>query len=390
MRAAITAPIFTLEAEKELPAEWDEGLLTDAKAALSNLDGAAFILYQTIWKGRNNMKKKLSALLLAGLMTLSLAACGSAPAANPSSNPEGSSTEPADGKTYTVGICQYVQHEALDAATQGFKDALVEALGEGVVEFKESNASGENANCAPIINDFVSSNVNLILANATAPLTAAASATAEIPILGTSVTDYATALEMDEWTGTTGRNISGTTDLAPLDGQADMIKELFPDAKNVGLLYCSAEANSQYQVDEMTKYLTDLGYTCTPFSFTDTNDVASVTQAACDASDVIYIPTDNTAASNTEAIANVVLPAKKPVVTGEQGICKGCGVATLSIDYYELGQITGQMAARILTGEADISATPVESAPNVTKMYNAANCDALGITIPSGYTATEG
>ena len=146
-------------------------------------------------------------------------------------------------------------------------------------------------------------------------------------------------------------------------------------------------ACSQYQVDEMTKYLTDMGLTATPFAFTDTNDVASVAQAACDASDVIYIPTDNTAASNTEAIANVVLPAKVPVVAGEEGICAGCGAATLSISYYDIGYATGKMAARILTGEADVSTMPIEYAPQVTKKYNAANCEALGITIPEGYEA---
>ena len=181
-----------------------------------------------------------------------------------------------------------------------------------------------------------------------------------------------------------GGNVSGTSDLAPLDQQAAMIQELFPDAKTVGLLYCSAEANSQYQVDEMTKYLTELGLTATPYAFTDTNDVASVALAAC-ASDVIYIPTDNTAASNTEAIANVVLAEKVPVVAGESGICSGCGVATLSISYYDIGYATGEMAAKILTGEANISEMPIQYAPEVTKMYNAANCEALGVTVPEGY-----
>ena len=283
----------------------------------------------------------------------------------------------------TVGICQLVQHEALDAATQGFKDALTEKMPD--VKFDEQNAAGDAANCVTITSKFAADGVDLILANATAPLQAAVSATGDIPILGTSITDYATALGMKDWNGTTGINVSGTSDLAPLDGQAAIIKELFPDAKNVGLVYCSAEANSQYQVDEMTKYLTELGLTATAFAFTDTNDVASVAQAACDASDVLYIPTDNTAASNTEAIANVVLPAKVPVIAGEAGICEGCGIATLSISYYDLGVATGKMAAKILTGETDISQMPVEYAPQVTKMYNAANCEALGVTIPDGY-----
>ena len=311
--------------------------------------------------------KKILAVLLAVLLLASMTACAGS----------------GSGK-YTVGICQLVQHDALDAATKGFKDALTEALGDKVV-FDEQNASGEPANCTTIVNGFVSSKVDLSMANATPALQAAAAATDSIPILGTSVTDYASALEIDGWTGTVGGNISGTSDLAPLSEQAAMILELCPDAKTVGIVYCSSEANSQYQVDVITGYLTEMGLTVTPYAFTDTNDVASVTQTACDNSDVLYIPTDNTAASNTEAIANVVLPSKVPVFAGESGICVGCGVATLSISYYDLGYATGKMAAKVLTGEASISEMPVEFAPQVTKMYNPDNCAALGITIPDGY-----
>ena len=315
--------------------------------------------------------KKIVAMTLAVLMLVSLAACGGS----------------GSGK-YTVGICQLVQHPALDAATQGFQDALTKALGEDKVAFDVQNASGEPTNCTTIVNKFVSSKVDLIMANATPALQAAVQATKDIPVLGTSVTDYASALEIEGWTGTVGGNVSGTSDLAPLDGQAAMIKELFPDAKTVGILYCSSEANSQYQVDVITGYLTEMGFTVTPYSFTDTNDVASVAQAAC-ASDVIYIPTDNTAASNTESIANVVLPAKVPVVAGEAGICGGFGVATLSISYYDLGYATGEMAAKVLKGEAKISEMPVQYAPEFTKQYNAANCEALGITVPADYTPME-
>lgn len=344
------------------------------------------------------MKKAVS-LMMAAAMTMGLAACGStastdtaASAADTASSTEAAastadSTAAADGKVYNIGICQLVQHEALDAATQGFKDALVEKLGEGSVKFDEQNASGDSANCATIVNGFVSNGVDLILANATAPLQAAAQATADIPVLGTSITDYATALDISDWTGTVGNNISGTSDLAPLDQQAAMIQELFPDAKSVGLLYCSAEPNSVYQCDVIEGYLTEEGYTVARYAFTDTNDVTSVAQTAADNSDVIYIPTDNTAASNTEAIANVVIPAKVPVVAGEEGICSGCGVATLSISYYDLGYATGEMAAKILADGADVSAMPVEFAPNVTKKYNAANCETLGITPPSDYVA---
>ena len=231
--------------------------------------------------------------------------------------------------------------------------------------------------------------MDLILANATAPLQAAASATADIPVLGTAVTDYASALEIDNWTGTVGGNISGTSDLAPLDQQAAMLRELFPDAKTVGLLYCSAESNSKYQVDMIRGYLEQAGLTCEEYAFTDTNDVASVTQSAADASDVIYIPTDNTAAAYTETIANVLIPAKVPAVVGEEGICRGCGVATLTISYYDLGYKTGEMAADILQNGADVSTMAVESAPSFTKKYNAANAEALGLTIPADYIAIE-
>ena len=331
--------------------------------------------------------KKIISVAMAAAMAAALAGCGGAASSSaPASSAAASAADSTAAKTYTVGICQLVQHEALDAATQGFKDALTAKLGDAV-KFDEQNASGDSVNCATIVNGFVSNNVDLILANATAPLQAAAQATATIPVLGTSVTDYATALDISDWTGTVGNNISGTSDLAPLDQQAAMVQELFPDAKNVGLLYCSAEPNSVYQCDVMEGCLTDMGFTVTRYAFTDTNDVTSVAQTAADASDVIYIPTDNTAASNTEAIANVLLPAKVPAVTGEEGICSGCGVATLSISYYDLGYATGEMAAKILTEGADVSAMPVQYAPNVTKKYNAANCEALGLTIPDDYTA---
>ena len=333
------------------------------------------------------MKKKLLALTLAALMAMSLAACGGQSSTEPAQeSKEPEAAEPA-AQTFTIGICQLVQHPALDAATQGFRDAVVEALGEENVTFVEQNASGDSATCTTICGQFVTDGVDLILANATPALQAASAATGSIPILGTSVTEYGVALGIDGFDGTVGTNVSGTSDLAPLDQQAAMVKELFPDAKTVGLLYCSGEANSQYQVDTVKGYLEDLGYTCTLYSFVDSNDVTSVTKTACDASDVLYIPTDNTAASNTEAINNVAKPAGVPVITGEEGICAGCGVATLSISYYDLGVATGKMAVKVLTGESNISEMPIEYAPQFTKKYNADLADALGVTIPSDYEA---
>jgi putative ABC transport system substrate-binding protein len=313
--------------------------------------------------------KKLLAILVAALLCLGVVAVAE--------------------ETYAVGICQLVQHPALDAATQGFQDALAEKLGDAVT-FDVQNASGDSNTCSTIVNGFVSNDVDLIMANATPALQAAVAATGDIPILGTSVTDYATALDIADWTGATGINVSGTSDLAPLDQQAAMLNELFPDAKVVGLLYCSAEPNSKYQVDVITGYLTDLGYECVEYTFADSNDVASVTQSACDGCDVIYIPTDNTAASCTEAIRNVVEPAMKPVIAGEEGICKSCGVATLSISYYDLGYATGEMAYEVLVNGADVATLDVAFAPNVTKEYNAELCELLGVEIPEDYVAIEG
>ena len=290
--------------------------------------------------------------------------------------------------TYSVGVSQLVQHVALDAATQGFQDALTEKLGDAV-KFDIQNASGDSNTCSTIVNTFISNGVDLIMANATPALQAAVAATGDIPILGTSVTDYATALDIDDWTGATGMNVSGTSDLAPLKDQAEMLKELFPDAKKVGLLYCSAEPNSKYQVDVIKEYLAEMGYECAEFTFADSNDVASVAQNAADNSDVIYIPTDNTAASCTEAIRNVLEPAGIPAIAGEEGLCKGCGVATLSINYYDLGYTTGEMAYEILVNGADVSTMDIRFAPKVVKEYNAEMCEILGVQVPEDYVAIQ-
>jgi len=321
--------------------------------------------------------KRLLALTVAALMLIAmLAGCGNAKA--PAS--EG-------GNVYHVGIIQLVTHDALDAATQGFQDALIAELGAENVVFDLQNAAGDTNTCATIVNSFVSGNVDLIMANATPALQAAAAATADIPILGTSVTEYGVAMGIEDFSGTVGGNVSGTSDLAPLDKQAQMVKEWFPDAKNVGLLYCSAEPNSQYQVDTIKAMLENLGYTCALYAFADTNDMSAVTQNAADNSDVIYVPTDNTVASGTGIIDGICRTAGVPIIAGEEGICSGCGVATLSISYYDLGVATGKMAARILKGEADISTMPVEYAATSTPKYNAAICEDLGLTAPEGYTA---
>ena len=323
-----------------------------------------------------------------------LAACGgsssSSTAASSSTASSSASSAAADSaapaESYTVGICQLVQHEALDAATQGFQDALAEQLGDAV-SFDLQNAQNDSATCATICNGFVSAGVDLIMANGTAALQAAQAATADIPILGTSITEYGVALGIDGFDGTTGFNVSGTSDLAPLDQQAAMLQEWFPDAQTVGLLYCSSEPNSQYQVDTVQKYLEEAGITCTQYSFSDSNDLSAVATTACAESDVLYVPTDNTAANNAELIGNIALDTGTPIIAGEEGICKGCGVATLTISYYDIGYATGEMAYEILVNGADPATMPIEYAPQFTPKYNPTMCEALGLTPPDGYEA---
>ena len=300
--------------------------------------------------------KKITAVLLAALtMSFCFAGCGG------SENSTSAQDSKADsGKVYNIGICQLLQHDALDAATKGFRDTLTEKLGKDNVKFDEQNAQNESANCTTICNQFVSSNVDLILANGTAALQA-------------------------DWKGYTEMNVSGTSDLAPLEEQAAMLNELFPDAKNVGIIYCSAEANSKYQYETIKPYFEKDGYTVKQYTFADSNDVAAVTTSACEECDVLYIPTDNTAASNTGIINNIAEPKKVPIVTGEEGICKGCGVATLSISYYELGQKTGEMAYDILVNGKDVSKMEIQFAPATTKKYMADRCKALGVKIPDDY-----
>lgn len=322
--------------------------------------------------------KLLSLALSAVMMTGVFASCSSA---------DTQTSADAD-KTYKVGICQLVQHDALDAATKGFKEALTEKLGDKVT-FDEQNAAGDSATCTTIVNTFVSNKVDLMLANATPALQAAATATSTIPIIGTSITDYGTALGITDWTGKTGVNVTGTADLAPLDEQANMIKELVPSAKTVGIIYCSAEANSKYQSTVVTEKLKALGIEAKEYTFADSNDVATVVQKAVSECDALYAPTDNTVASNVKLINSVVEPAKKPLIAGESGICQGCGIATLSISYYDIGYKAGEMAYKILVEGANPAEMEIEYAKDLTKQYMADRCKALGITVPSDYTAIE-
>ena len=333
------------------------------------------------------MKKssRFITILLGLCLAFALTACGGGGNSGGGGDDENPQSAPAK-TTFTVGICQLVQHDALDAATEGFTQALKDELGDSVV-IDPQNGSGDSATCATICNGFVSNNVDLIMANATPALQAAVAATDQIPILGTSVTEYGAALGIDNFSGVCGNNVSGTSDLPPLDEQAKMIKDLFPEAKTVGIIYGNSEVNSIYQKDVMTEELTKLGLTVTSYGFTDSNDVSLVAQTACEENDVLFIPTDNKAADNADAIDAVARAAKTPIIAGEEGICAKCGVATLTIDYYQLGYATGKMAVKILLGEADVSQMAIEYDPNPVKKYNKEIAELYGVTIPDDYIA---
>jgi putative ABC transport system substrate-binding protein len=325
---------------------------------------------------RNQIMKNIKRIVALAL-TMALIACACL-----------SLTSCGDDGKYTIGILQLVAHDALDAATEGFKQAVIDELGAENVEFIFQDANNDTNLCSTIATDFVAKNVDLIMANATPALQAAASATLEIPVLGTSVTEYGVALGIKNFEGTVGGNISGTSDLAPLTEQAQMILDLCPTAEKIGILYCSAEPNSKYQVEEITRILVDKGVKAEnikEYAFTDSNDISAVATTASAESDVIYVPTDNTVANNTAIIDSICRADKTPIIAGEAGICGGCGIATLSISYYDLGYATGKMAAKILKGEANISKMPIEYAATSTKKYNAEICAALGIPAPEGY-----
>lgn len=328
------------------------------------------------------MKKRMTAILMTMALTASMTACGGSESGDSDTKAKADSD-----KTYQIGICQMMEHAALDEATKGFQDACKEKFGEDKVEFDLQNAQGEQAMCSTIVNNFVSSDVDLILANATLPLQTAAQATADIPIVGTSITDYATALEIDDWTGVTGVNITGTSDLAPIEEQAEMTLELVPDAKTVGILYCSAEPNSKYQAELYQEAMEEKGVKCEEYTAADSNEIQSVVSSAVENCDAIYVPTDNTIAANTDIVKNVCVPAKVPVIAGEEGICSRCGIATLSISYYDIGYKAGEMAYKILAEGEDITKMEIEGAPKVVKEYNEEICKELGITVPEGYEA---
>lgn len=326
---------------------------------------------------------------MAGILAASMAAVLAMTACGGSSEPaENNDAEGGDAKTYTVGIVQQLEHPALDAATEGFRDKLTELLGDSVT-FDYQNAQGEQTNCTTIATKFVSNNVDLIMANATTALQSAAAATGDIPIVGTSVTDYKTAGVIEE-NDAPGRNVTGVSDLAPVDEQIALLQRVCPDAEKVAIVYCSAEPNSIFQSELAQQYLGDAGLEFAEYTAADSNEVQAVITKAISECDTVYIPTDNTMANNMEIIKNVTVPAKVPVICGEENMCGGGGLATLSISYYELGQKAGEMAYDILVNGAEPASMPIEYvSENITPKYNAETVAALGIEIPEDLVAIE-
>lgn len=326
--------------------------------------------------------KKVTALFACAAMAASLAACGS-------SSSENTSSTAGDGTHYTIGICQLVQHAALDAATEGFKAAVIEGLGEANVTFDEQNAQGDTATCSTIVTGFVSNGYDLIMANATPALQAAVASTTDIPVVGTSVTDYGTALaneDMDPAKGT-GINVTGASDGVDAQLYVDLTLELVPDVKNVSILYCSAEANSVIQSDQfiaaMEKTASDVK--CNVYTFADSNDIQAVVTSAIEGADAVYIPTDNTAADNMTIITNVCQPAKMPVICGEENMCAAGGLATVSISYTEVGRLAGEQAVKILKDGADVSTIAIAYCSDPVKEYNADYASAIDFDIPDGF-----
>lgn len=285
-----------------------------------------------------------------------------------------------DTKEYRIGICQLMDHASLNKATEGFCDALTEKLGDRV-EFDLRLAEEDSAG---VIEDFVLDDMDLIMANATDSLKAAADTTSRIPIVGTSITDYGTALNIWDWEGVSKRNVTGTSDLAPLEQQAEMITELVKDAKIVGILYCSEEVNSVFQAQKMKQALEKDGRKCKEYTVLEKEEVERVAAEAARNCDAVYIPADNTMASSTGILKKIFLDAKVPVIAADEGICEA-GIATLTVDYYDIGYMAGEMAYEILVKGKKPGKMEIQYSSKVTKKYNKENCEVLGIKIPEGY-----
>ena len=316
--------------------------------------------------------KKFLAAAAACLMVAGLAACGNKPSTP--SNP--------DEKVFQIGIVQLAEHPALDEATRGFKEFLTEKLGDKV-QFNVQNAQGEQTNCTTIVNQFVSSKVDLIMANATNAVKAAREATSDIPVVGTSVTDYVFSglVASNE---APGANVTGASDMNPVNVQVQLMKTLCPEVKTAGIVINSGEENSAIQAEEAKTAFEAEGFAVKIYSVADTNEIQTVVTAACNEVDAFYEPTDNLIAANVPTMSNITTAAGKPVICGEGGMCESGFLATYAISYYELGRAAGEQAFNILVNGADPATTPIFffDVSQLTLVVNEQNAAELGITIP--------
>ena len=322
------------------------------------------------------MKKTMGLLAMAMAAVMAMTGCGG--------NQDAADGD-TDKKVYHVGIIQQMEHGSLDAATKGFQDKLTQLLGEENVSFDYQNAQGEQANCTTISTKLVSDGCDLIMANATTALQTAAAATSDIPIVGTSVTDYVTAGVVDS-NEAPGKNVTGVSDLASIEKQIDVLLQ-FCDKENVkvAIVYCSAEPNSKYQVDLATKYLDEQGIPYQTYTAADSNEIQAVVTKAVADCNAMYIPTDNTLANNMEIVKNIAVPARVPTVTGAEAMCEVGGLATLSISYYDLGAKAAEMAYDILVNGKKPAEMPIEYLTDgLVPKYNPDIAEALGVTIPEG------
>lgn len=317
--------------------------------------------------------KKFLAAAAACLMVAGMTACGDNNTPTPS-NP--------DEKVFQIGIVQLAEHPALDEATRGFKEFLTEKLGDKV-QFNVQNAQGEQTNCTTIVNQFVSSKVDLIMANATNAVKAAREATSDIPIVGTSVTDYVFSglVASNE---APGANVTGASDMNPVNVQVQLMKTLCPEVKTVGIVINSGEENSAIQAEEAKTAFEAEGFAVKIYSVADTNEIQTVVTAACNEVDAFYEPTDNLIAANVPTMSNITTAAGKPVICGEGGMCESGFLATYAISYYELGRAAGEQAYNILVNGADPATTPIFffDVSNLSLVINEENAAELGITIP--------
>lgn len=334
--------------------------------------------------------KKLLAAGLVLTMGLSLTACmggtaNSSSAASSgfeSSSGSAAASSGSDG-VYNIGICQQMQHVSLDEATQGFEDALTELLGEENVKLDYQNAGGEQANCTSIVSKFVTDNVDLIMANATTAVQCAKEATTEIPVVGTSVTDYVSTGIVDS-AENPGSNVTGYSDLSDANNHVELIQQLLPEAKTVAILYSTGEENSRIQAESAAAAFEAAGLTAESYTANDSNDISSVVTEACTQADVIYVPTDNLMAANMELVKNVALNQKVPVVSCFTADENDGALLSISISYYTMGYLAGEMAYEILVNGADPASMPigVMSVEDMDITINQSVADELGITIP--------